>query len=88
MRGLTVLDLFDDLVPHPAYGESDAPSQRTPNVTHPLLGTARLEGAPQLLAPGRVLGVFVQTLPVKVAGSPASLPFLHGRGCHSCWGSQ
>lgn len=54
--------------------------------TYPLLGAAGLERAPQLLAPGRVLRVVVQAAPVQVARAPARLPFLHGRGCHSCRG--
>lgn len=54
--------------------------------TYPLLGTAGLERAPQLLAPGRVLRVVVQAAPVQVTRAPARLPFLHGRGCHSCRG--
>lgn len=55
-----------------------------PRGTYPLLGAAGLERAPQLLAPGRVLRVVVQAAPVQVARTPACLPFLHGRGCHSC----
>lgn len=48
------------------------------------MGTAGLEGAPQLLAPSCVLRVVVETAPVQVARAPTHLPFLHGRGCHSC----
>lgn len=48
------------------------------------MGTAGLERAPQLLAPSCVLRVVVETAPVQVARAPTHLPFLHGRGCHSC----
>lgn len=76
-----------DLVPQNLpWGEGARRGVLQPCGTYPLLGAAGLERAPQLLAPGRVLRVVVQAPPVQVARAPARLPFLHGRGCHSCKG--
>lgn len=44
---------------------------------HPLLRTPGLEGQPQLLALGGIVGVPVQALPELVPGAPAGLPLLH-----------